>query len=87
MVDPKQAYKHATANREELARSGQAACFYCRQFFPAKTVERWLNDGTAFCPLCQIDSVIGDASSLPMTDDFLRLMHHHWFERNPAEDF
>jgi hypothetical protein len=50
-------------------------------------VESWLSegDGTAICPICQIDSVIGDASGLPVEDRaFLKSMHELWFERTKS---
>jgi hypothetical protein len=36
---------------------------------------------TALCPACGIDSVIGSASGYPITEEFLKKMHQHWFER------
>ena len=36
---------------------------------------------TVFCPLCGIDSVLGDAYGLPVEDPtFLKDMHARWFE-------
>jgi hypothetical protein len=36
---------------------------------------------TVFCPLCGMDSVLGDASGLPVEDPaFLKGMHTRWFE-------
>jgi len=40
----------------------------------------WTDTGeTAICPRCSIDSVIGDASGLPVTKEFLKEMNKHWF--------
>lgn len=36
---------------------------------------------TAVCPYCSVDSVIGLASGLELTPEFLRRMHAYWFER------
>jgi len=37
-------------------------------------------DGTALCPHCGIDSVIGSASGYPVSEpQFLKAMHDHWF--------
>jgi hypothetical protein len=46
-------------------------------------IEEWTDEGkTAMCPRCGIDSVIGSASGFPMSSNFLRQMHSHWFERS-----
>ncbi|WP_245197274.1 hypothetical protein [Labrys sp. LIt4] len=45
-------------------------------------IEEWIDDsaGTALCPECGIDSVIGSASGYPVDDrDFLEAMHELWF--------
>ena len=41
---------------------------------------------TVFCPLCGMDSVLGDASGLPVEDPaFLKGLHARWFEAaNPS---
>ena len=78
------AYAHATNNRAELNASTLAGCFYCLEVYPASHVDRYLNegDGTACCPECTIDSVIGDASGLPSSDrSFLGAMHQACFEK------
>ncbi len=76
------AYMHAANNRAELAASDICGCFYCLATFGRDQVERWLNEGagTAVCPECQIDSVIGSASGYPVADPkFLEAMHVRWF--------
>lgn len=35
---------------------------------------------TALCPRCGIDSVLGDASGLQLTDEFMKAMQLHWFK-------
>lgn len=75
------AHKHSIRNRRELEASECCGCFYCLAIFKSEEIERWLNegDGTALCPHCQIDSVIGSASGYPICPDFLKQMHNHWF--------
>jgi hypothetical protein len=56
-------------------------CFYCCQMCAPSEVE-WLEEleGTALCPHCGIDSLIGSASGFPVEDpEFLRVLHDHWF--------
>ena len=85
----KTAQDHGRDNREEIVASRTCGCFYCLGLFTPASIERWLNEesGTAVCPLCQIDSVIGDASGYPVeSPQFLAEMHWRWFESSvPVE--
>jgi len=76
------AHRHTTGNRHELEASEVCGCIYCLATFKADAIERWLNEGpgTALCPECQIDSVLGSASGHPVGDpEFLLAMHASWF--------
>jgi len=78
------AHKHTSSHRDEVASSEICGCFYCRSTFQPSTIERWLNEGsgTALCPGCDIDSVLGSASGYPVAAaEFLEAMHEYWFER------
>ena len=70
-----------TKHYEELESSSICGCFYCLAVFPPASIGSWLNEGcgTALCPQCGIDSVLGSASGFPITPEFLQRMHHHWF--------
>ena len=76
------AHAHASRHRREVEASQLCGCFYCLETFPPTEIDRWLRegDGTAICPYCQIDSVIGDKSGFPVTKDFLKSMKVYWFE-------
>jgi hypothetical protein len=75
------AHNHCSRHRSELEASQSCGCFYCLTIFPSKAIEHWLNegDGTALCPECGIDSVIGSASGFAITLEFLAQMHAFWF--------
>ena len=75
------AHAHCNSNRNELAVSKRAGCFYCREVYDANEVDEWIDDDKcALCPKCSIDSVIGDASGFAVTDAaFLKRMHEIWF--------
>jgi hypothetical protein len=76
------AHQHCTNNRSEVEASGVCGCFYCSKTFPPDHIDRWLieGSGTAICPECQVDSVIGSASGYPVSDpEFLLAMHGRWF--------
>ncbi|MCW2349070.1 MULTISPECIES: cytoplasmic protein [unclassified Sphingobium] len=76
-----EAHVHCANHRTELDRSSVAGCFYCCTSFAAAGIEDWVDDGgTALCPNCGIDSVIGDASGFRVSDEaFLKRMHSIWF--------
>jgi hypothetical protein len=78
------AHKHSSHHREEVESSKVCGCFYCLRNFPPAEVEEWIPEGsgTAHCPHCWIDAVIGSASGLPVSDpEFLKALHERWFER------
>ncbi len=60
-------------------------CFFCLSIFPPSEIREWVDEDdnevgmTAICPKCGIDSVLGDRSGYPMTDDFLTSMKKLWF--------
>ncbi len=35
--------------------------------------------GTAICPYCRVDSIIGESSKYPITKEFLKMMKEYWF--------
>ena len=77
----KQAHDCSIRNKEQLEKSEKCGCFYCGEIFPPSEITDYVSDGepTALCPYCHIDSVIGDASSFPITPKFLKAMYKRWF--------
>jgi hypothetical protein len=75
------AHRHSSRHRRQVQASERCGCFYCLAVFKPQTIEEWLDegDGTAVCPKCGIDSVIGSAAGYPITREFLERMHRHWF--------
>lgn len=87
----RQAHAHAFSNHRELLRSDTAGCFYCLSFFnPHEEDLLYIGEdelpedgdraddpvnGTALCPRCGIDSVLGSASGYPMTREFFKELH------------
>jgi hypothetical protein len=74
-------HKHSKDNRKEIEASDVWGCFYCRRSGAAAEIKEWVDEGeTALCPRCGIDSVIGSASGLPVTNGlFLGAMKRRWF--------
>jgi hypothetical protein len=67
-------------HRAELEASQLCGCFYCLSTFRPEEITEWVDeDQTAICPICPVDAVIGSASGLPLTQEFLNQMHDRWF--------
>jgi hypothetical protein len=51
------------------------------EIFSPQEIYEWIPDisGTAVCPYCGIDSVIGESSGYPITKEFLQEMYDYWF--------
>ena len=73
------AHKHCGSHREEVVRSETCGCFYCLAIFKPVEVAEWVEGVTALCPRCGIDTVLGSASGLPITREFLSRMQTYWF--------
>jgi hypothetical protein len=75
------AHRHSIRHRHEIEVSSTCGCFYCKRQFAPSAIEGWIRDeGTALCPHCGIDSVIGDASGYEISAAFLAHMHEAWFK-------
>lgn len=69
-------------NADSVQASQKCGCFCCQEIFPAAEVTRFLDETpgrTALCPHCGIDAVLGDASGVEVSEDFIRKMHKEWF--------
>ncbi len=75
------AHKYCENNKESLKGDSVCGCFYCLKIFSPTEITEWILDtkGTALCPYCSIDSVIGESSGYPITEEFLKKMKKHWF--------
>jgi predicted metal-dependent phosphoesterase TrpH len=76
------AHNFCTRQKSELEGDRRCGCFYCLKIYSPKEITNWLPEGsgTALCPYCGIDSVIGESSGYPITDEFLKEMKKFWFK-------
>lgn len=81
------AHRCSSGHMETLKKDSVCGCFYCLRIFNPSEIEEWIiddnpidKDGTAICPHCGIDSVIGVSSGFPITTEFLRGMKKCWFD-------
>lgn len=75
------AHRFCTNNKPLLLHDSKCGCFYCLSIFAPSEIHEWIQDteGTALCPYCGIDSVIGEGSGYPITTEFLSKMKEYWF--------
>lgn len=75
------AHKYSANHQMELEMDEKCGCFYCLKLFKPSEITQWVADtnGTAICPYCGIDAVIGESSGYPITEEFLIKMSNYWF--------
>ena len=74
------AHMHCTKHSDEIQASSLCGCFSCLKVFSPLDIESWFEaEGTALCPYCSVDAVIGDKSGYPITNTFLAEMRKKWF--------
>ena len=89
MKDYIKAHDYSCNHMEQLKKDRICGCFYCLHVFSPQEINFWLISddesntadtyGTAICPYCGIDSVIGESSGFPITKEFLQQMKEYWF--------
>lgn len=82
-IDLEKAHKHSFCNRVEIEKSDTCGCFHCKEIFAPSEIKEWIDDEkgqTAQCPYCWVDSVIGNASGITISLEFLKAMNKKYFE-------
>lgn len=77
------AHEFSAHNKNALMGDNRCGCFNCMKIFSPSEINQYINDKpmeTAVCPYCGVDSVIGESSGYPITEEFLMSMHRRWFE-------
>jgi len=85
---------HTWNNKAEIESSNLCGCCTCQQIFPPEEIVAWasgdvgnledlesLGGGTALCPRCGGDAVIGDKSGFSISPNFLARMNEAWFQK------
>ena len=88
------AHTFSSNNMNALKNDNVCGCFYCLKIFSPTEIEDWqINDcdcdryGTAVCPYCSVDSIIGESSGYSITEEFLKGMYKRWFEADSEEEY
>jgi hypothetical protein len=85
-ADLEAAHRHCSNHRRAMLSSESCGCFFCLALFTPVDIRDWIDsvveglEGSAICPRCGIDAVIGSTSGLPLNQEFLSRMHEYWFE-------
>lgn len=75
--------KAAIRNKRTIQQSNMCACYYCQRYFFASLIREYVDrDDTALCPYCGIDSVIGDASGLDISEQRIKDVCKQMFGRH-----
>ena len=78
-IDPYRAQDAAMNNRASIEKSEICGCISCSAIFKPAQIAQWWGEGkTACCPFCGLtDVVIGSASGLPITEEYLSMAGGH----------
>ena len=75
-------YTHSIKNEESILKSDFCGCFHCISILAATDIKEMMveKDGfkTAICPICGIDSVLGDAS-VEISAELIESMNEYYF--------
>lgn len=83
--------KASFENHDSVERSVMCGCYFCCSVFPSSevTMEDWIQDRhgmTAVCPRCHIDSVLGDATGIPISKEALEEFRDYSFGTPDVEE-
>lgn len=83
--------KASFENHDSVGRSVMCGCYFCCSVFPSSevTMEDWIQDRhgmTAVCPRCHIDSVLGDATGIPISKEALEEFRDYSFGTPDVEE-
>lgn len=81
------AHTFSKNHMNELKQDKTCGCFCCLRIFDPKEIKEWMINenpsdeyGTAVCPYCGCDSIIGESSGYPISTEFLSKMNGYWFQ-------
>lgn len=72
--------KRITGNDERIHASRTAVCYTCTSRFEAHAIKEFDDDGTASCPSCASQTVVGDEGTT-ITTQTLRRWHKDLMEQ------
>ena len=75
------AHNFTSDNYQMLFAKQECVCIYCKQRFQSNEIldYTYSNKGTALCPYCEIDSVIGEYCGYELSEEFINKMYKIFF--------
>lgn len=81
------AHRFSNNHMAALRQDKKCGCFNCLTVFDPKEITEWVFDknpcdknGTAVCPFCGGDCVIGESSGYSINEKFLKVMNEYWLQ-------
>ena len=65
-------------NRGALTDSTKCGCFYCLRVFSPSEIGEWVNEETAVCPYCGVDTIMPESEDYELDDSLLLAMKEYW---------
>jgi len=80
------AHLHTYNNGMNLFAQQHCGCIYCRRTFSSADISQFTNGehGTALCPHCGIDAVVGEVAGFVIDKEFLHRMYEHYFRNGDS---
>ncbi len=74
------AYKYSSYHKDTLIHDNVCGCFDCLKIFDPCEIKMWIEEGsgTAICPYCGTDTIIGESSGYPISKIFLKQLKKYW---------
>lgn len=72
----------AINNRRLVEQSDKAGCFHCLKIFSISEIKNYTdNEKTIICPLCGVDSVVGDKCGFELSEEILKNANQFWYKK------
>ena len=80
MVGTNQFPMMAMNNKQIVHQGSKAGCFHCLRIFDVSEIKNYTdNEKTVICPLCGVDSVVGDMCGFELNEDILKKAYKPWY--------
>lgn len=72
----------ALKNKSIIDLSIIVGCFHCMKIFDKSEIKNYTDNGqTIICPLCQVDSVVGNACGIEVSEQLLKQANDFWYKK------
>lgn len=73
----------ALKNKSLIDLSNHVGCFHCMKMLKKEEIKNYTDNGqTVICPLCAVDSVVGDACGIEINEQNLVQANNFWYKKN-----